>query len=682
MPQIPVGQFGFRGADRPSTPRIDVGNAMTAPARGLEVVGDTLMRVAGDAMDERARQQAEAERQGEANDRLTAAKFTLDYEQRARDLSVGIVDRLNKGEFRDEAEARTAYETGLGELDAIERPTLRPLAAGSLQLGLDETKAKLGERLDGVLRQFRVNRAEATYAGLLDGFGKEAADPAADLALIGQRIDAAAEVAVAGGMPMDRASALAQTAKDNSWYQHGNERLIRGKNSMQALSQLEQDLSSGDGMYHQRLDTDRRNVLLNQVLNAKDRLQAKAEAALAKREVKAGNALEKMRQVIAAGFPVSDELRNTVAAQVRGTKLEADYQEVLGDERLVSDFLKRPVVEQQKFLLEQERVLRAGGVSDPKELALFGRLRNTFNTNIQRMTDEPMEWNESRGDPMPRITVADLAQPNGLQRLAATLEDRVATLGATKRQFGDVVGNRPLFKEEAAELGASLKAMSPSVRARTLGQLAKVVDDPVAFQGIVKQTLGDDPVAYAAGLANGFELKTTNGRRVGDLIEQGALILKDKSVIVPPKGAGDDGTRAYFNEIVADAIPPGSQQREGYYQSSLAIYAKMAAEEGKLGKEMDKRLMKRAVQIATGGLVEVRGQTVVAPRYGMQEDEVVDAVNVALQQAASSHGLDYGDLLDMKLVPDDRRPGRYFLMQDAVSFQPGKDGRPLTIEVR
>jgi len=675
MPQIPVGNFGNRGMDRPVQPRIDAA-AMTAPARGLEQLGGTVANLAGDAIDEREREQT-------ANDRLTAAKFSMEYEQRAQEVSTRIVERLNSGELKDEDEAREAFTVELSALDQIEMPRLRPLVSADLQVGLAGVKAKAGDQIEGVLRQSRINRAESTYAGLLDGFGKEAANPTADLSLIGQRIDLAAEQAVAAGMARDRATALAQTAKDNTWYQHGNERLIRGKNSMQALNALEQDLTTDDGMYHQKMDTDRRNALLNQVLNAKDRLQAKAEAALAKREASAGNSLEKMRQVIASGFPVSDSLRQRVAAETRGTKYEADFREVLQEERDVANFLKRPVAEQQKFLIDAERRLRAGGVSDPKEVALLGRLTKTFSNNITRMTDEPMEWNEARGgEPMYRISVADLSRPDGLQRLGATLEDRVATLRATKQQFGDVVGNRPLFKEEAAELGAAFKAMSPSVRARSLGQLAKLVNDPVAFQGIVKQILGDDPVAYAAGLANGFDYRTSAGRRVGDLIEQGAMVLRDKSVIVPPKGAGDDGSRAFFNQEAGDAIPPGSQQRDVYYQSALSIYAKIASEEGKLGKELDKRIMRRAIQIATGGLYEVRGQKIVAPRYGMSEEDLVDSVNVALRQAADANGLDYGDLLDMRLVPDDRRPGRYFLMQDAMNYQPGKDGRPLAIEVK
>lgn len=675
MPQIPVGNLGFRGMDRQLKPRVDAA-AMTAPARALEQVGGTVMNIAADAIDVREREET-------ANDRLTAAKFSLDYEQKAQEVSTNIVDRLNRGELKDEDEAREAFQVELGALDSIEMPKIRPAVAADLQFGLSEAKAKSGDRIEGVLRQSRVNRAEATYAGLLDGMGKEAANPAADLSLIGQRIEMAAEQAVAGGMARDRATALAQTAKDNTWYQHGNERLIRGKSSMQALNQLEQDLSTDDGLYREKLDTDRRNTLLNQVLNAKDRLQAKAEAATAKRETKAAGSLEKMRQVIASGFPVSDELRQKVAAETRGTRHEVDYREALQEERDVATFLRQPVAKQQKFLIDAERSLRAGGVSDPKELALLGRLSTTFNNNIKRMGDEPMEWNEARGgDPMPRITMADLSRPDGLQQLGATLEDRVSTLRATKQQFGDVVGSRPLFREEAAELGAALKAMSPSVRARSLGQLAKMVDDPVAFQGIVKQTLGDDPVSYAAGLANGFNFHTSAGRKVGDLIEQGALVLRDKSVIVPSKGAADDGSRAFFNQEAGDAIPPGSQQRDVYYQSALAIYAKIATEEGALGKELDKRIFRRAMQIATGGIHEVRGQKIVAPRYGMAEEDMVDALNLSLRQAADANGLDYGDLLDMKLVPDDRRPGRYFLMQDGMNYQPGKDGRPLSIEVK
>lgn len=683
---LPTG--AVLGDSVPQVRRLAIQGGTDAVQRGAQHLAERIGQIANEELELQAQQK-------NAADRLTAAQFSLEYAQTGKAIAQRVQERLQRGEFPDEDEAQAAFQQEMAGLSNIERPKVGKLIEGDLTLGLERTKAELAAGFDGVLRQSRVNRAESSFSSIIDAFGKEAQAPDADIDGINTKLRLAGEQAVAAGVPMDRVEQLRQGASDRNWYNAGAERVMRGKNSMAELNAIEADLTKENGKYYQKMDTDRRNALLAQVLNAKDRLMAKAEAAQAKRDSSAEKALAKMEQIIVSGFPVSDELRAQTAAATRGTKAEEGFRDLLGQERQVQDFLKRPISEQQSFIIEQERKMRSGGVSDPKEIALYRRLTSTFDKNIKAVQDTPLEWNEGRtGEQMPRITAAALVQPNGLAQVGALLQDRLDTLAATRKSHGDVVGNRPLFQEEAAEIGAGLKAMSPTARARTLGQLAQMIDDPIAFRGLVKQTLGDDPIAYAAGLANGLGLRTQatrggmfgttviGGRNVGDLIEQGAMILKDKSVIVPPKGSGDDGARAFFNQELGDAVAPGSEMRELYFQSSLSIYAKLASEEGKLGKQLDSRLMQQAINIATGGMVEVRGQKILAPRYGMSDEELTDGLNTALRAAADANGLDYGRLVQMKLVPDDRAPGRFLVKQDELNYQPDRNGRPLVIEVR
>lgn len=648
-------------------------NQRTAQAIGnaANVTGN----VAGDLMQEELQRK-------QAADRLAASNHLLDYEAAAVSIRQDITGKLASGELVDEDEAAAAYRDAMSGADAFELPKIGDQTSADLRLGMKRVRAGLDGEFDNIIRKSRTDRAEAQFLSFADGIGKMVADPKSDLALLDARLDGAGEQAVRAGVPRDRVAALAQNAKDRNWTNAVTERVIRNKDSMGELTAIERDLTAEDGRYFLKLDTEKRNALLAQVLGAKDRLTSKQEAAAAKRDASAERAIREYQQVIASGFPVSDELRSRVAQSARGTQLEGQYLTLQLEERAVSEFLKKPVAEQQAYLVDRERQLRAGGVSDTSEISLFKSLSNAFGSNIKALSERPIEMHETRtGEELPTLSPSLFMTPEGAVAAAQVMRDRVATLNAMENQYG-TVGRAPLKQAEADQLGQILKQQSPTKRAEMLGLFAKGFDDPETFKGAVKQMLGDDPRAYAAGMAHGLNFRTTEGRRLGDMIEQGSAILRDKSII-KTKANGSDGTRELFNqEVGEDTIPVGSPDREMYYQSALAIYAKLAAEEGKLGYDLQGPLFKRALNLATGGLIDVRGQRLVAPRWGMNDDQLTDAINSQLKAAADANGVDYGDLLDMRLIPDDKVPGRYYLKQDAIHYQPGKDGRPLYIEVR
>lgn len=621
-------------------------------------------------------------RQKHAADRLAATRSLMEYGAGGKERANAVAERLRRGEFANEEEAEAEYRAQIDELDAGDLPAVGSMVIEDLKLGRQRLRGSLDAAFGEALRATRVERAEINLVGALDDMGRQAGMADADLDGLDMRGDAAVKAYIEAGGDASRAAGLAMKARESRWASAAGARLVRSADSMDSLKALEADLAADDGVYAQKLDPDRRMMLVEQVRGAKSRLTAKWEAAAAKRDANARRVLETYQQVTASGFPVGDDLREEARRATKGTEYEQQFTDALDDERAVAEMLTMPVQEQQAFIVRRERELRTAKVNDPKEIRRFAAMAKAFDQNIKSLSESPIEWHEARtGEDAPTLAPQMFLTNEGLPTVARVLRDRVATLDSIGNQFGVPVAS-PLKKEEAQQLGEIIKSQSATKRAETLGFLYRAIGDDAAYRGAVKQMFGDDPRAMAAGIAHGMNLRTTEGRNIGELIEQGSVILQDKTVISPKAGSADDGTKAAFNSYVTlDMLPPGGGQRDAYYQSALAIYAKLAAEDGALGRTLNEKLFQRAVRMAVGGIVEYRGMPMVPPRYGMDEDEFSDKMDAALSAAARTNGIDFNPG-DMRLVPDDNVPGRYYVWRDAYRAQPDKNGRPLFVEIR
>lgn len=670
----------------------DAGGAAIARGRALPEVGQRGQRTAA-ALNSAAQTmgaigqdmiQEDAKRK-DAADRLEAGRVLLEHRSAVTDLLNGAREGLRAGQLKDEDEARAFFEDGLAEMDGVELPAVGEFVKQDLQMSMAEAKQRAGLGLDDVLRGHRTDRIKATTVASLGALNKEAILPTANLTALEAQIDATITTAGKADTDLDPAwlEGQRQSAKASAWGSHVARRIELGENSMDELKAVERDLTAGDGKYAGKLQAEDNNTLLARVHSAKDRLTAKWEQASAKRDAGAERMLNMYRTRVAETDALDPGVDEQVWRAVKGTPFEADFKAIQAENKEIQKVLLLPVWDQRALLARTKAEYRqAGNDLQGKRGQFVARLEKALETNVTNLRERPLEVVEARtGNSMPRISAPMLLDTNGIDVAVKVLRDRVVTLDATSKQFGVNV-KAPLFKEEADQLGAILKQQSPTVRAQTLGVLAKAIDDPEVFKGAVTQLLGDDPRAFAAGLAHGLGFTTTEGRKVGELIEQGSVILKDKSVIVPKSGQSDDGSRAAFNTyITTDMVPAGSSQREVYYQSALAVYASLAAQEGTLGREINSKLFQRATRIAVGGVLDYRGQSVVAPRYGMTDDDLTSALDAQLMAAAKANNIDF-DLREMRLIPDDKVPGRYYVKQDAFNFQPDKSGNPLFVEVR
>lgn len=674
--RIPNDAGGTAIARGPALPEVGQRGQRTAAALGN--AAQTMGAIGQDMIQEDAKRK-------DAADRLEAGKVLLEHRAAVSDLLNGAREGLRTGQLKDENEARAFFDDGLAELDGVELPSVGEFVKQDLQLSMADAKQRAGAGLDDVLRGHRTDRIKTTTLASLGALNKEAISPTANLSALEAQIDATITTAAKADSDLDPAwlEGQRQNAKTSAWGNHVARRIELGENSMDELKAVERDLTAGDGKYAGKLQAEDNNTLLARVRSAKDRLTAKWEQASAKRDASAKRVLDQYQAVYSSGFPVGNDLREQARKATKGTEYEQAFNDAMADESAVGEMLKMPVADQQAFIVQRERELRTGKVNDPKEISRFNALATAFQRNIKTMTESPMEWNETRtGDPVPRISAPMLLDTNGIEVAVKVLRDRVVTLDATSKQFGVNV-KAPLFKEEADQLGAILKQQSPTVRAQTLGVLAKAIDDPEVFKGAVKQMLGDDPRAFAAGLASGLNLKASDGRRVDELIEYGKDVLKDKTVIKPKSGETTDGSRAMFDAMVGSATPYGTSEREMYYESALSIYAARAAQKSLVGSEIDKDLWRYAVNAATGGVADFGGQKFIVTTHGMNESDFIDSLKIATNEQAKRNGYDYRDLIDMKYVPHDTIAGVYFLTPDeGYSYVPDRNGNKLMIDTR
>lgn len=642
-------------------------------ARALAGVAQSIGSIGNDMIDEEIKQK-------QAADRLAATRALREYESAGSAKADEIAGKLRTGEIASEDDAIAEYQASLGELDAGDMPAVGQSVMEDLKYGRETVRAKLSDTFGNAMRRARVDRAEGDFTANLDAVGKMAS-ATANIDELSAAADAAAAAFIAAGGDSSRARAITQTAKDRYWVTAVSDRVLTSRDDMKALSAIERDLSAEDGAYYSKLDGEKRLMLRSQVISAKDRLQARTDAAIAKRDASAARAVDEFRRYASSGFPVPAELRAATQSAVKGTEHEGAFVEALGEEEEIRTVLSMPVDKQQEYLAGREQALRSGKSGGLKDISLYNNTVAAVNNNIKAITETPIEWAEARtGVSEPTLSPQLFLNDDGMASAVEIMRGRVSMLDAARKTTG-VATYAPLKKIEAQQLGAAVKAMAPTKRAEFLGVLYQSFGDADVFRGAVGQMLGDDPRALAAGIAYGQDYRTTANRSVGELIERGSAILRDKSVIVPKAGTADDGTRAAFNDYIANSIPLGSDKRETYYQSALAIYATMAADDSKLGRVVDSKMFQNATRIATGGVVEYNGQKFVPPVYGMSEEVFKDKMNAALLGAAQRNEIDF-DLREMNLIEDDATSGRYFVWADASTPIVGKDGNPLTVEVR
>lgn len=678
--------FGQRGPDRPTQFNPDT-RGVTA---GIDAAGDVARGIGQLAL--------QVQEDDDALARAKASNALLDHELQVRGKTEELAERVQSGDLdwrQAEAEAQTAFD----EIQAPAVPGLHPADAERMQGGITRNRAGGAMAIRNAAQQAKRTEFRGQFDTAIDTLGKLAGAPGADIEKINAQAEAFVPLAQQAGVDSAVTAGKIQAFKDRNWTNQATQRLINARDDLDGLNQLERDLTAEDGYYANRLDTEKRNVVLSQVQTAKGRLEARATHLADKREAAASRAITQYEQQTATGLPAPPDTMQKWAATVAGTTYEAEFNDMLKGEAEVQAILNQPPQAQRAYLQQlQARQQREGAtVADQGNLK---RLSTAVETNLKQLHSEPLVFHANRtGDATAPLDIQALANGD-IDAVRGAIADRMVTLETMRRQYGPETGRQPLLPQEATALANALKQATPVSALKLFGSMATAFADPEAYRAAMQQVAPDSPVRALAGMvfAEQRAVTLTPGGLFSGAVKASsgdiAKTLLEGEVILnrTPDAMKEDGKGSAF------PMPPPNQLRDeiavqvgevfagrpAAYETALqavrAYYAGSASRAGDVSGELDTKRVREAVRAVLGEPVDVNDNGEVLPPWGMDEDEFVqkattawDSVSKTLPQGVPTEFDNYG----LRQAGN----GSYFVVGPLGTFVSDKAGNPIQLRV-
>lgn len=687
MARIDIGQFGQGGGTAPLV-RSRVSGA------GVGEVAQAVGQLGGVAAQLGASMAAEDAREAEGLARAKAANAQLDYELQVGDVQRKLEDDVATGTV-PYAEAPSRYQEAVGK---IEKPAVAGLTP-DLQLAYDRglqrtvTAGQLG--IDRVARTAKRADFRGQFDAALDKLGKIAGMPGADIAAVNQRAQAFAPLAKQAGLSDAAVGKALQDFYDRTWTSQATQRAIFNREDPAGLKSLETDLSSSDGFYADKLDPEKRNALLSQVMTRQQTLVDRAERAADRIDAKAQRVLGQIDRQIASAVPATPEMWTAWADSMKGASpdVRAEFDQRVAEEKEVQKVLRLPTAQQQTYLQKAEAELAtAGGTVQRKEN--LARTRSAIEAAQKQLDETPLLFNASReGGEVEPLNLAALASPADAWEVGAQLQNRAATIDGMRKRYGSQVQMAVLLPQEVQALGEQLKQGTSRQQAEMLSQLRTATMDDKVFNAAMKQLAPEQPVvAYAGMLATRERAQVTlqkhmfgadeaaNGRDVAATMLEGNRLLQGKGdskfPLPPEKEFRDQFTRdtgALF------AGRPGAA--DVAMQAVRAFYTGQSAADGDHSAEVNSDRMKKAITASLGEVVDVNGRGEVLAPWGMGSDTFEDQAEQAFTESAKAAGLPDSVVGGFSKYGLRQQSERTYYVTRGREFLTTKDGKPLTITI-
>lgn len=693
MAQIPMGPF-----DQPrvlpqaarSNIRLDDGRALAGAADNL---AGAFNKIAGIAM----QRQADAQQESEDMARALASNALLEDEAQTNSIVADIESQIADGslDWRKATERYDEIQSGR------KTPIIADLPAPVLETfrgGLERRKRIGLASVQRVADSARRTEFRGQFDSALDTLGKLAGEPGADIEKLQLRAEAFIPLAQAAGVDAATIATKVQGFKDKTWENQAKTRAIAGRDDPAALKQLEHDLTAEDGFYAGKLDIDRRNVLLNQVLGRSDQLERAARDAADRTEAKADRALVEFEQQIATGVMAPIDMMRAWRLQVEGgTEAQRErFRELIDDEDELRQVRKLSPLAQQQYLQSKRAKQQSEGATTT-EVANLRRIETVLEGDQRRLRESPLEHDAMiKGVTVAPLDIQGLAAGN-VAGVRVQLSERMATLTRMRKQYGPEVGNAPLLQQEAAMLSSTLTQLGVRQAAQLFGTLNRAIDDPAIFSAVMQQIAPDSPVRayagriYAQQRAGGPpDAPITRQSPNSEFGDVAMYLLKGEAMLNPGKGASaQDGKPTAFpmpppQQIeqriasqVRDAFAGRPQEFDIAQQAVRAYYAAKSADDGDVSGVLNTNRLNLAIRAVIGERTRYEGRNVIPP-WGMPADEFRDKADDYVRERLRAAGLkDPGDVALMNVRG---RDGAYLLVRGIEPIMDAK-GMPLVIRI-
>lgn len=687
MAKIPMGNFGQGATTAPVAHTRVSGQGLDAVSRA---VGD----LAGTGMQLASRYQHQQDEEAEGLARAKAANAQLDYELQVDNATRTMEDDVATGAV-PYGEAMGRYRDTVGK---IEVPVIEGLAE-PLQLaytrGIERTQAGGAQSMERVVRTARRADFKGQFDAALDKLGKISGMPGADISAVIDRARAFAPLAQQAGLDQAVVSKRLQDFSDAAWTTQATQRAIFGREDAGQLKQLEQDLSAADGYYADKLDPEKRNALLSQVMTRQQTLADRAERAADRADAKGQRVLDQIDRQIASGVPGTPEMWSSWAGVFTDAspELKAQFNERVQSEREVQEVLRMPADKQAAYLQAADAELMAKGGTVTRKQNL-DRTRTAIEAAQKQMQETPLLFNASReGGEVEPLKLEALASPADAWELGAQLQERAATIDAMRKRYGQSVQMAVLLPQEVKVLGDTMKQSTSKQQAEMLGQLRTAVQDDTVFNAVMQQLAPEQPVvAYAGMLAtkerasvtlqkHTFSANLTAGARdVAATMLEGNRLLQgkgDNKFPLPP----ERDFREAFTSATGALFAGRAGAADVAMQAVRAYYTGQSAAEGDHSGEVDPKRLQQAITASLGEVADVNGNGEVLAPWGMSADTFEDEAEAAFLQAARSAQLpdsvtDNFGAYGLRQISE-----RNFYVTRGREFLSDKEGKPLIITI-
>lgn len=542
----------------------------------------------------------------EAQKRADAAVSLATLDNEVRDLHDNIGREVEAGTIKA-SDAISTYRQRVQDLQGqrlgqMDQDTRRLIEAnvirttGAMERNLQgvvvkRQQSEIGGSLNSLGEQFQRNAMRdlpgsiAQYHGAVDALGPQAGWSPEQITK--------AKNAFTEGATFNFANATLEGAA-----QTGNADLIKG-----AMGKI-------SGPEGEAIDPAKRTALmtkgygyLNGIEAANVRASEKADREKLARENGAVDAYNKVFDLSAQGRYLSQEAINDLAVATAGTAMAGPAQELVKSQSKVAGFASMSLPQQQAVLERQ----RAAG-SDPKigvspvEQQVYKQMDSIYTAGVRAYKENPWQAAQERGviRDAPAITLG-------------SVQDAQQVIGQRMQQIGQVevaAGRKvsPLQPDEAQTIGRLVRALPPDQQASALATFGSMMGDADRVSDLARQmSEKDKTIGMAMAYSNS---KTTAGRYTSELILRGERALKDGTAKID--SAKETGWRAEIAKEIGDATL-NQDVRQQWIDAAFLVQASFAAD----GSGTD---IKRAVNLATGGLREQRDGSKIPRPYGMSDD--------------------------------------------------------------
>lgn len=359
--------------------------------------------------------------------------------------------------------------------------------------------------------------------------------------------------------------------------------------------------------YLPELDPDKRTTLIHtadsMVVNNMRRAEIRADAA-ARAQKQAWDAAQ---TVFEAGKNPTPEYAVQLTKTFKGTPYEAALKTMLSDSPARTEFVSTPIPTQANALEQLQNKMNAGGAT-PEEIKQYEKLDKAHKATLADIKADPYKAAAERGIAVELTTITPDMQ---------TLPQQLAARAVQAQMVGAWTGEEEslLRPAEAEKIGTALQGMPPKDRAAALAVFGKAMT-PGQMRKFSAQLGAKDGSLAAASYMAARGHVTTLGRPVSEISLMGYDAMKEGRVKFGD-GKSKVDVLADIDKLTRGAFLSEDAQRAAS-DAALSVYAGLLSE----GKSPS---AKEAVNLATGGIMELNGAKIVKP-FGWTDDQVKDTL--------------------------------------------------------